>query len=196
MVEDVKPGGTFLLNCSWDMEQMEERLPANVKRYRAEHEIEFYTINAVDVAVKVGLGPNRINMVTQSAFFKLANVIDFEEAVTLIKAAIKKTYGKKGDEIVNMNCAAVDGAIEALKKIDVPASWKDAVDEEAKDDGRPAFIKNIVDPVNSKRGNKLPVSTFAGIEDGVEALLTKYFGTGNGTDLFAKFCEMVDVRHN
>ena len=105
-------------------------------------------------------------MVTQSAFFKLANVIDFEEAVTLIKAAIKKTYGKKGDEIVNMNCAAVDGAIEALKKIDVPASWKDAVDEEAKDDGRPAFIKNIVDPVNSQRGNKLPVSTFVGMEDG------------------------------
>ena len=166
VLEGLKKGGTFLLNCVWSPEELEEKLPANVKRYLAENEIEFYTINAVDVAVKVGLGPNRINMVTQSAFFKLANVIPFDEAVTLIKAAIKKTYGKKGDEIVNMNCAAVDGAIEALKKIDVPASWKDAVDEEAADDNRPAFIKNIVDPVNAQRGNKLPVSTFVGMEDG------------------------------
>ena len=166
ILEGLKKGGTFLLNCVWAPEELEEKLPANVKRYLAENEIEFYTINAVDVAVKVGLGPNRINMVTQSAFFKLANVIDFDEAVTLIKAAIKKTYGKKGDEIVNMNCAAVDGAIEALKKIDVPASWKDAKDEATDDSSRPAFIKNIVDPVNSQRGNKLPVSTFTGIEDG------------------------------
>ena len=166
ILEGLKKGGTFLLNCVWSPEELEEKLPANVKRYLAENEIEFYTINAVDVAVKVGLGPNRINMVTQSAFFKLANVIDFDEAVTLIKAAIKKTYGKKGDEIVNMNCAAVDGAIEALKKIDVPASWKDAKDEATDDSSRPAFIKNIVDPVNSQRGNKLPVSTFTGIEDG------------------------------
>ena len=166
ILEGLKKGGTFLLNCVWSPEELEEKLPANVKRYLAENEIEFYTINAVDVAVRVGLGPNRINMVTQSAFFKLANVIDFDEAVTLIKAAIKKTYGKKGDEIVNMNCAAVDGAIEALKKIDVPASWKDAKDEANDDASRPAFIKNIVDPVNSQRGNKLPVSTFTGIEDG------------------------------
>ncbi len=166
VLEGLKKGGTFLLNCVWTPEELEEKLPANVKRYLAENEIEFYTINAVDVAVKVGLGPNRINMVTQSAFFKLANVIDFDEAVSLIKGAIKKTYGKKGDEIVNMNCAAVDGAIEALKKIDVPASWKDAKDDVAADANRPAFIKNIVDPVNAQRGNKLPVSTFAGIEDG------------------------------
>ncbi len=166
ILEGLKKGGTFLLNCVWSPEELEEKLPASVKRYLAENDIQFYTINAVDVAVKVGLGPNRINMVTQSAFFKLANVIDFEEAVTLIKNAIKKTYGKKGDEIVNMNCAAVDGAIEALKKIDVPASWKDAKDEAADDSARPAFIKNIVDPVNAQRGNKLPVSTFAGIEDG------------------------------
>ena len=166
ILEGLKKGGTFLLNCVWSPEELEEKLPANVKKYIAENDIEFYTINAVDVAVKVGLGPNRINMVTQSAFFKLANVIDFEEAVKLIKAAIKKTYGKKGDEIVNMNCAAVDGAIEALKKIDVPASWKDAKDEAADDATRPAFIKNIVDPVNAQRGNKLPVSTFLGMEDG------------------------------
>ncbi len=166
VLEGLRKGGTFLLNCVWTPDELEEKLPAHVKKYLAENDIEFYIINAVDVAVKVGLGPNRINMVTQSAFFKLAKVIDFDEAVTLIKAAIKKTYGKKGDEIVNMNCAAVDGAIEALKKVEVPASWKDAVDEDTADDSRPAFIKNIVDPVNAQRGNKLPVSTFVGMEDG------------------------------
>ncbi len=166
VLEGLKKGGTFLLNCVWTPEELEEHLPANVKKYIAENEIEFYTINAVDVAVKVGLGPNRINMVTQSAFFKLSNVIDFDKAVELIKAAIKKTYGKKGDEIVKMNCDAVDGAIEALVKIDVPASWKDAVDKDVKENNVPDFIKNIVQPVNAQAGNKLPVSTFAGIEDG------------------------------
>ena len=166
VLEGLKKGGTFLLNCVWTPEELEEHLPANVKKYIAENDIEFYTINAVDVAVKVGLGPNRINMVTQSAFFKLANVIDFDKAVELIKAAIKKTYGKKGDEIVKMNCDAVDGAIEALVKIDVPASWKDAVDKDVKENNVPDFIKNIVQPVNAQAGNKLPVSTFAGIEDG------------------------------
>ncbi|MBE7032190.1 MAG: pyruvate:ferredoxin (flavodoxin) oxidoreductase [Ruminococcaceae bacterium] len=166
VLEGLKKGGTFLLNCVWTPEELDEHLPANVKKYIAENEIEFYTINAVDVAVKVGLGPNRINMVTQSAFFKLSNVIDFEKAVELIKAAIKKTYGKKGDEIVKMNCDAVDGAIEALTKIDVPAAWKDAVDKDVKENNVPDFIKNIVQPVNAQAGNKLPVSTFAGIEDG------------------------------
>ena len=166
VLEGLKKGGTFLLNCVWTPDELEEHLPANVKKYIAENEIEFYTINAVDVAVKVGLGPNRINMVTQSAFFKLSNVIDFDKAVELIKGAIKKTYGKKGDEIVKMNCDAVDGAIEALVKIDVPASWKDAVDKDVKENNVPDFIKNIVQPVNAQAGNKLPVSTFSGIEDG------------------------------
>ncbi len=166
ILDGLRKGGTFLLNCVWTPEELDEKLPANVKRYIAENEINFYTINAVDVAVKVGLGPNRINMVTQSAFFKLSEVIPFDEAVTLIKDAIKKTYGKKGDEIVNMNCAAVDGAIDALKKIDVPAAWKDAVDAPAADSDRPAFITDIVDPVNAQRGNKLPVSVFKDREDG------------------------------
>lgn len=166
ILDGLKKGGTFLLNCVWTPEELDEKLPANVKRYLAENDINFYTINAVDVAVKVGLGPTRINMVTQSAFFKLSEVIPFDKAVTLIKEAIKKTYGKKGDEIVNMNCAAVDGAIDALVKIDVPASWKDAVDESAKEDDTPDFVKNVVHPVNAQRGNKLPVSTFVGREDG------------------------------
>jgi len=166
VLEGLKKGGTFLLNCVWSPEELEEHLPANVKKYLAENEINFYIINAVDVAVKVGLGPNRINMVTQSAFFKLAEVIPFDKAVELIKAAIKKTYGKKGDEIVKMNCDAVDGAIEALVKVEVPAAWKDAVDKDVKENNVPDFIKNIVQPVNAQAGNKLPVSTFAGIEDG------------------------------
>ena len=167
VLEGLKKGGTFLLNCVWSPDELEEKLPANVKRYLAENEINFYIINAVDVAVKVGLGSNRINMVTQGAFFKLSEVIPFEEAVVLIKHAIKRTYGKKGDEIVNMNCNAVDGAIDALVKIDVPASWKDAKDEAKADDAnRPEFVKKIADPVNAQQGNKLPVSTFVGIEDG------------------------------
>ena len=166
ILDGLKKGGTFLLNCVWSPEELNEKLPANVKRYIAENDINFYTINAVDVAVKVGLGSTRINMVTQSAFFKLANVIPFDEAVALIKDAIKKTYGKKGDEIVKMNCDAVDGAVDALVKIDVPSSWKNAVDEASSDTSRPDFIKNIVDPVNAQRGNKLPVSVFNGREDG------------------------------
>ncbi len=166
VLEGLRKGGTFLLNCVWTPEELSDRLPASVKRYIAENEINFYTINAVDVAVKVGLGSTRINMVTQSAFFKLANVIPFDEAVKLIKEAIKKTYGKKGDEIVNMNCAAVDGAVDALVKIDVPADWKDAKDDIKVDANRPEFITKVVDPVNGQRGNKLPVSTFLGREDG------------------------------
>ncbi len=166
VLEGLKKGGTFLLNCVWSPEELDEKLPAKVKKYIAENDIEFYTINAVDVAVKVGLGPNRINMVTQSAFFKLAKVIEFDKAVELIKSAIKKTYGKKGDEIVKMNCDAVDGAIDALVKINVPEAWKNAVDTDVKAGDAPAFIKNIVEPVNAQAGNKLPVSTFVGMEDG------------------------------
>ena len=166
VLEGLKKGGTFLLNCVWSPEELDEKLPAKVKKYLAENDINFYTINAVDVAVKVGLGPNRINMVTQSAFFKLSNVIPFDEAVELIKGAIKKTYGKKGDEIVRMNCDAVDGAIEALVKVEVPASWKDAVDNDTAKKDIPEFISKIVEPVNAQAGNKLPVSTFLGIEDG------------------------------
>ena len=162
ILEGLKKGGTFLLNCVWTDEELDEKLPASIKKYIAENDIKFYTINAVDVAVKVGLGPTRINMVTQSAFFKLANVIPFDQAVELIKAAIKKTYGKKGDEIVKMNCDAVDGAIEALHEVKVPASWKDAVDAETVKAEVPAFISDIVNPVNAQRGYKLPVSTFVG----------------------------------
>ncbi len=166
ILEGLKRGGTFLLNCVWSPEELEERLPAAMKRYIAENEIKFYTINAVKIASSIGLG-ERINMVTQSAFFKLANVIPIDEAVPLLKDAIKRTYGKKGDKIVAMNCEAVDKALDAIVEINVPASWRDAKDEvKAEKKDVPEFITKIVEPVNAQRGNKLPVSTFAGIEDG------------------------------
>lgn len=166
VLEGLKKGGTFLLNCVWSPEELEEKLPAHMKRYIAKNDIQFYIINAVKIAEEIGLG-GRINMVTQSAFFKLANVIPMEKAIVLLKEAIKKTYGKKGQNIVDMNCEAVDKALTALVKVDVPSDWKDAVDEEKKDDVTvPAFIKNIVEPVNAQKGNKLPVSTFKDMADG------------------------------
>ncbi len=166
VLEGLRKGGTFLLNCVWSPEELEEKLPGHMKKYIAENDIHFYTINAVDIASSIGLG-GRINMVTQAAFFKLANVIPIDEAVPLLKEAINRTYGKKGQKIVDMNCQAVDKALDALVKIDVPASWKDAKDDvkEAQGD-RPDFVKKIADPVNAQQGNKLPVSTFVGIEDG------------------------------
>ncbi len=165
ILEGLKKGGTFLLNCVWSPEELEEKLPASMKRYIAENEIKFYIINAVDIASSIGLG-GRINMVTQSAFFKLANVIPIDEAVPLLKDAIKKTYGKKGDKIVAMNCEAVDKALDAIVEINVPAAWRDAKDEAKEEKNVPEFIKKIVEPVNAQQGNKLPVSTFLGIEDG------------------------------
>ncbi|MBE7028078.1 MAG: pyruvate:ferredoxin (flavodoxin) oxidoreductase [Ruminococcaceae bacterium] len=167
VLEGLKKGGTFLLNCVWSPEELEEKLPASMKRFLAENEINFYIINAVDIAASVGLG-GRINMVTQSAFFKLSEVIPIDEAVPLLKGAIDKTYGKKGKEIVEKNCMAVDKALDAIVKIEIPASWKDAVDEETAADSseKPEFVTKIVEPVNAQKGNKLPVSTFVGREDG------------------------------
>ena len=168
VLEGLKPGGTFLLNCPWNAEELETELPAKMKKYIAENNIQFYTIDAVKIAKEVGL-KNRINMVTQTAFFKLANVIPFEKATELLKGAIKKTYGKKGDDIVNMNYAAVDMAAEALHKVEVPASWATVEVEEAAKGGcpaTPAFIKEVVQPMNAQQGDKLPVSAFAGREDG------------------------------
>ncbi len=165
ILEGLKRGGTFLLNCVWTPEELEEKLPASMKRYIAENEIKFYIINAVDIASSIGLG-ERINMVTQSAFFKLANVIPINEAVPLLKDAIKKTYGKKGEKIVAMNCEAVDKALDAIVEINVPDAWKNAKDEAKEEKDVPEFIKKIVEPVNAQRGNKLPVSTFKGLEDG------------------------------
>ena len=166
MVSDLLPGGTFLLNTVWTPEELEEQLPASIKRQLAQKNINFYTINGTDIAKEIGLG-NRINTVLQAAFFKLANIIPIEQAVEYMKAAITKSYGKKGDTILNMNYAAVDKGVDGAVKIEVPASWANAVDGEAKAE-RPKtqFVKNVVDPMNAQEGDKLPVSVFNGREDG------------------------------
>ena len=177
ILEGLKPGGTFLLNCNWSLADLEEKLPAKMKRYIAQNNINFYTIDAIKIASEVGLG-GRINMVTQSAFFKLTNVIPYEEAVDYLKKAIKKTYGKKGDAIVNMNCEAVDKAAEALVKIDVPAAWAEAKDPENEQKGCtaiPEFISKVVMPMNAQQGDKLPVSSFVGREDGTFPLGTSKY---------------------
>lgn len=163
----LKKGGVFLLNTQWtDIPTLEANLPGKVKRYLAKNEINFYVIDGTDIAQKIGLG-NRTNMVMMSAFFKLANVIPMEDAIKYMKDAIKHSYGRKGENIVNMNNAAVDQGYGALIKIDVPASWADAADApKAVDLERPEFITDIVDVINAQEGDKLPVSAFVGIEDG------------------------------
>ncbi len=165
MVSDIKDNGTFLLNSGWSAEELEEKLPASMKRFLAKHNINFYTIDAVSIAKEIGLG-NRINMIMQSAFFKLANIIPINDAVKYMKQAIIDTYGKKGEKVINMNHLAVDKGIESVVKIEIPSSWANAVDEEKVEKDAPAFIKNILEPMNSQEGDKLPVSTFKGMEDG------------------------------
>lgn len=174
LLKGLKKGGTFLMNCQWSPEELEEKLPASMKRYIAENDIQFYTINAVRIAGEIGLG-GRINNVVQSAFFKLANVIPIDDAVKYIKQAVQDTYGSKGDAIVRMNCEAVDRGIEALVKVDVPASWMGAVDEAAATKDVPDFIKNVLIPMNRQEGDSLPVSTFVGVEDGTFPMATTQY---------------------
>ncbi len=166
VLEGLKKNGTFLLNTIWSPEEVEEHLPASYKRYIAENNIKFYTLNAVKIAQEIGLG-GRINMIMQSAFFKLANIIPVEDAVKYLKDAVVTSYGKKGQKVVDMNNAAIDKGIESIVEINVPATWKDVKDE-VKEEGRPRpeFVKNIVDPMNRQEGFELPVSAFDGMEDG------------------------------
>jgi len=167
VVDGLKSGGTFLLNCQWTADELEENLPASLKKYLAENDINFYIINAVDIARNVGLG-GRINMIMQSSFFKLTEVIPLDDAAKYLKDAIKKAYGKKGDQIVQMNWQAVDQGIEAAQKIDIPQSWADAEDAAAAtaEEEVPEFVKNVMVPMNRLEGDKLAVSTFVGREDG------------------------------
>ncbi|MBS5521872.1 MAG: pyruvate:ferredoxin (flavodoxin) oxidoreductase [Clostridiales bacterium] len=161
MLGEIKENGTFLLNCEWDAKELDEKLPASMKRIIAQKNIKFYTIDATAIAQEIGLG-NRTNTVLQSAFFKLANIIPIEDAVRFMKEAIKKTYGKKGDAIVNMNYAAVDAGVDGAVAVEVPASWanaQDVADTNVKD--VPEFVKEVVQPVNAQKGDDLPVSTFA-----------------------------------
>ncbi len=165
LLKGLKKGGTFVLNCKWSNEDLDAHLPNSIKKYLFDNEIKFYTIDATTIAAEIGLG-NRINMIMQSAFFKLANVIPVEDAVKYLKDAIKDSYGKKGDKIVNMNFEAVDKGITSLKKIDIPSSWSGLSDEVKKSEDVPEFIKNVLIPMNRQEGDSLPVSTFKDSADG------------------------------
>jgi pyruvate-ferredoxin/flavodoxin oxidoreductase len=167
MITGLKKGGAFLLNTMWTAEELDANLPAEMKKYIATNDIKFYTIDATKIANELGLG-NRTNMIMQSAFFKLADVIPVDEAVGYLNDSIVKSYGKKGDAIVNMNKSAVEKGITELVKVEVPESWKTASEtaSEVIEENRPEFIKNVADVMNKQEGDKLPVSTFVGTEDG------------------------------
>ena len=161
----LKKGGTFLLNCNWSAEELEKHLPGQIKRYIAKNDINFYIIDAVKIAQQIGLG-GRINMIMQSAFFKLANIIPLEDAVKYLKEAVEHSYGLKGKDVVDMNNAAIDMGVNAVVKVDVPAAWADAADTEAAAKSGNDFIDNILVPMNRMEGDKLPVSAFKDHEDG------------------------------
>ena len=166
LLKGLKEGGVFVLNTIWSQEELEQHLPAKMKKFIADNNINFYTVNATKIAQEIGLG-NRINMIMQSAFFKLAAIIPETEAVEYLKDSIKKAYGKKGEKVVNMNFEAVEAGLNALVKIDVPDNWSNAEElEMAVDSDEPEFIKNILRPMNAQEGNNLPLSAFEGLEDG------------------------------
>ena len=166
VLDGLKNGATFLLNTIWTPEELEEKLPASYKRFIANNNIKFYTINAVKIAQEIGLG-GRINMIMQSAFFKLAKIIPLDDAIKYLKDAVVTSYGKKGEKVVNMNNAAIDKGVDSIVEINIPESWKTAKDE-AEEPIKHAskFVKDIVIPMNRQEGDQLPVSTFIGMEDG------------------------------
>ena len=184
MVEELVDGGTFLLNCPWDEAGLEEHLPGQVKAFIANHNIKFYVINGVKIGIETGMGPTRINTILQSAFFKLAKIIPEEKAIELMKAAAKATYGRKGDDVVAKNWAAIDEGAKQIKEVAVPESWKNAEDEGLTtthaESGRAdavKFVNTIQAKVTSQEGNNLPVSAFADYVDGT---------TPSGTSAYEK----------
>ena len=190
MVQELVDGGTFLLNCPWDMEGIEKHLPGQVKAFIANHNIKFYVIDGIKIGKEIGLG-GRINTVLQSAFFKLANIIPEEHAIELMKAAAKATYGKKGDKIVQMNYDAIDAGAKEIVEITVPESWRNAENEglfspEIKGGRKDVvdFVKNIQTKVNAQEGNSLPVSAFTEYVDG---------STPSGSSAFEKRGIAVDI---
>ena len=190
MVQELVDGGTFLLNCPWDMEGIEKHLPGQVKAFIANHNIKFYVIDGIKIGKEIGLG-GRINTVLQSAFFKLANIIPEEHAIELMKAAAKASYGKKGDKIVQMNYDAIDAGAKQVVEIEVPESWKDAEDEglftpQVKGGREDVvdFVKNIQAKVNAQEGNSLPVSAFTEYVDGT---------TPSGSSAYEKRGIAVDI---
>ena len=160
LLEGIKDGGTFVLNTNWTVEEMETKLPAAMRRTIAAKKLKFYTIDAVKIAGEVGLG-GRINMIMQTAFFKLANVIPVDDAIAHLKDQIKKMFGKKGDNIVNMNCEAVDHTLANIIAVKYPESWATATDAADGDAGLPDFVKNVMMPMLAQQGDKLPVSAFS-----------------------------------
>ena len=191
MVQELVDGGTFLLNCSWDMEGLEKHLPGQVKAFIANHNIKFYTIDGIKIGKEIGLG-GRINTVLQSAFFKLAAIIPESEAIDLMKAAAKATYGRKGDKIVQMNYDAIDAGAKQVVEVAVPENWKNAADEglatpNVDENGRKDvvdFVKNIQAKVNAQEGNTLPVSAFNEYVDG---------STPSGSSAYEKRGIAVDI---
>ena len=170
MVQDVKPGGIFMINCQWTDEELDKHMPAASKKYIADNNIQLYTINAIDKAIEIGMG-KRTNTILQSAFFKLANIMPIDEAVEYMKAAAKKSYSKKGDAVVEMNYKAIDAGVDAVHKLEVPASWANPeADAPAKElTGRPEvvkMVKDLLEPISIMDGDSLPVSAFKDIADG------------------------------
>lgn len=175
VLKGLKKGGSFLLNSIWDVEETKNKLPNKMKKYLAENEINFYIINGTQLGEDLGLG-TRTNTIMQAAFFKISEVIPYSVAVDEMKKAIVKTYGKKGEQIVNMNFAAIDAGGKNVIKVEVPVEWKDIkVKGESEEENRPAYIKNMVDVINAQRGDDLPVSTFKGYEDGTFEMGTAAF---------------------
>ena len=170
MVQDVKPGGVFMINCQWSDEELDKHLNAEAKKYIADNNIQLYTINAIDKAIEIGMG-KRTNTILQSAFFKLADVMPIDDAVEFMKQAAKKSYSKKGDAVVEMNYKAIDAGLDAVHKVEIPDSWKNpAPDAPAKDlEGRPEvvkLVKNLLEPISKMDGDSLPVSAFVENPDG------------------------------
>jgi pyruvate-ferredoxin/flavodoxin oxidoreductase len=165
LLKGLKKNGIFVLNCQWSEDELEHKLPASMRRFIARNEINFHIINATDIAVKVGLG-NRINMVMQTVFFKLAGIIPVDDAIRYLKESVEEVYGRKGQKIVDMNKTVIDNTLDALVKVTVPESWKDAKDEELPEKDEPDFVKRIQRPMARHEGDELPVSAFIGMEDG------------------------------
>ena len=191
MVQDVKPGGSFLLNCLWSDEELDQHLPAKMKKYIADNNINFYTIDGVKLGKEIGLG-GRINTILQSAFFSIANIIPKDQAIQYMKDAATKSYSKKGEKIVAMNHEAIERGANEYHKVNVPESWKNAVDEAKADvaiEGNAdtvAYVKNFLNPCNKYKGNELPVSTFVdlGMEDGTAPA---------GSSAYEKRCIAIDI---
>ena len=165
MTKNLKENGTFLLNCAWTAEDLDAHLPAKMKQDIAKKNINLYIVDAQSIATEIGLG-TRINMIMQSAFFKLANIIPVEDAMKYLKKSVVDSYGKKGEKVVNMNYEAIDRGVNALVKVTVPAEWANAVETKTDERNVPDFIKNILEPMNAQEGDSLPVSAFLGREDG------------------------------